>query len=62
MPNERGSQNKRRGWRRGRRFDISKYSLVLVMNEKREILNVKVSKQTSEASKKKVLITRVSNI
>ena len=46
-----------------RRFDISKQSLILVMNERREILNVKVSKQTrSEASKKKVLITRVSNI
>ena len=68
-------QNKRRGWRsllnlinRGRRFDISKYSLISVMNEKRDtclmlMLNLKVSKQTrSEASKNKVIIKRVSNI
>ena len=39
-----GSQNKRRGWRSllnlingGRGFDISKYSLISVMNEKRDI-------------------------
>ena len=38
------SQNKRRGWRfllnlinGARGFDISKYSLILVMNEKRDI-------------------------
>ena len=52
-----GSQNKRRGWRSllnltngGRGFDISKYSLILVMNVKRDkclilMFNLKVSKQ-----------------
>ena len=52
----------------GKGFDISKYSLISVMNEKRNkylilMLNLTVSKQTrSEASKKKVIIKRVSNI
>ena len=70
-----GCQNKRRGWRsllnlinEGRGFGIPKYSLISVMNEKRDkclmfMLNLKVSKQRrSEASKNKVKIKKVSHI
>ena len=50
------------------RGGISKYPLILVMNEKRNkglilMLNLKLSKQIrSEASKNKVIIKRLSNI
>ena len=70
------SQNKPRGWRSllnliigGRGFDISIYSLISVMNEKKRhkclilMLNLKVSKESrSEASKDKIIIKKVSNI
>ena len=53
----------------GRGLDISKYSLISVMNEKKRheclilMFNLKVSKQTrSKASKNKVMIKRVSNV
>ena len=52
----------------GMGFDISKYSLVSAMNEKRNkclvlMLSLKVSKQRrSEASKNKVIMKRISYI
>ena len=68
-----GGENKQGGWRFFVKFNkqgvrISKYPLILVMNEKRNkclilMFSLKVSKQTrSETSKNKVIIRRVSNI